>query len=203
MTTFETRDVVRNLWKSMLAWGVLTLILGVVVLVWPGKSILAAAVLFGIYLIASGIAQVVSAFALGLSGGVLLFISGAVSIVLGVFAFRHFYEGWPIVLLAIWIGVGFIFQGVAESALAISNRELPERGWHIFFGVVSIIAGMIVIAWPFDSIVLLAIVVGVSLVVIGIAQIVWALRARKGINSVERGFERLTGGARPPAQPAT
>ena len=203
MTTFETRDVIRNFWKSMLAWGVLTLILGVVVLVWPGKSILAAAVLFGIYLIASGIAQVVLAFTLALSGGVLLFISGALSIVLGVFAFRHFYEGWPIVLLAIWIGVGFIFQGVAESALAISNRELPERGWHIFFGVVSILAGMIVIAWPFDSIVLLAIVAGVSLVVIGIAQIIWALRARKGIKSVERGFERLTGGARHPAEPAT
>ena len=187
MTTFETRDVVRNLWKSMLAWGVLTLILGVVVLVWPGKSILAAAVLFGIYLIASGIAQIVSAFALGLSGGVLLFISGALSIVLGVFAFRHFYEGWPIVLLAIWIGVGFIFQGVAESALAIGNRELPERGWHIFLGVVSILAGMIVIAWPFDSIVVLAIVAGVSLVVIGIVQIVWAFMARKEVSSMERG----------------
>lgn len=203
MTTIEIRDAVRNLWKWMLAWGVLTLILGVVVLVWPGKSILAAAVLFGIYLIASGIAQVASAFALGLPGGVLLFISGALSIVLGVFAFRHFYQGWPIVLLAIWIGVGFIFQGVAESALAISNRELPERGWHIFFGVVSILAGMIVIGWPISSIALLAIVAGVSLVVIGTTQIVWALRARKGVTSVERGFERLTGGARHPAQPAT
>ncbi len=205
MTTIETPPLLRHAWKAMLAWGALTLILGVVVLVWPGKSILVAAVLFGIYLIASGIAQVALAFALAVSGGdrVLLFISGALSIVLGVFAFRHFYEGWPIVLLAIWIGVGFIFQGVAESALAISNRELPERGWHIFFGVVSIVAGMIVIAWPFDSIGLLAIVAGVSLVVIGTAQIVWALRARKGINSVERGFGRLTGGTRHPAQPAT
>lgn len=203
MTNFDTRDVVRNLWKSMLAWGVLTLILGVIVLVWPGKSILAAAVLFGIYLIASGIAQIAAAFALGLSEGVLLFMSGALSIVLGVFAFRHFYAGWPIVLLAIWIGVGFIFQGVAESALAISNQALPERGWHIFSGAVSILAGMIVIAWPLHSIVLLAIVAGVSLVVIGITQIVWALRVRKGISSVERGFERLTGGARHPAQPAT
>lgn len=189
----------------MLAWGVLTLILGVAVLLWPGKSILAAAVLFGIYLVASGLAQVAFAFALDVAGSerVLLFISGALSIVLGVFAFRHFYEGWPLILLAIWIGVGFIFQGVAESALAISNRQLPERGWHIFCGVVSIIAGMVVISWPFDSIVLLTIVAGVSLVVIGVAQIVWAVRARKGINSVERGFEQLTGGARQPAQPAT
>ena len=100
-----------------------------------------------------------------------------------------------ILLLAIWIGVGFIFQGVAESGLAISCRQLPDRGWHIFLGVVSIIAGMVVIAWPFDSIVVLAIVAGVWLVLIGIAQIVWALRARKGINAVERGFERLTDSA--------
>lgn len=59
MTTVETPPQLRHVWKAMLAWGVLTLILGVVVLVWPGKSILAAAVLFGIYLVASGIAQVV------------------------------------------------------------------------------------------------------------------------------------------------
>ena len=100
MTTVETPPLLRHAWKAMLAWGALTLILRVVMLVWPGKSILVAAVLFGIYLIASGIAQVVLAFALAVSGGVLLFISGALSIVLGVFAFRHFYEGWPIVLLA-------------------------------------------------------------------------------------------------------
>jgi uncharacterized membrane protein HdeD (DUF308 family) len=130
------------------------------------------------------------------SGGerVLLFISGALSIVLGVLAFRHFAEGWPILLLAIWIGVAFIFQGVAETALAIGYPQLPERGWHIFSGVLSIIAGMVVMAWPFGSIVMLAIVTGVWLVIIGIAQIVWALRARTGINSVERAFERATTG---------
>lgn len=116
----------------------------------------------------------------------LLFISGALSIVLGVLAFRHFEEGRPILLLAIWIGVVFIFQGVAETALAIGYPQLPERGWHIFLGVLSIIAGMVVMAWPFGSMVMLAIVTGVWLVIIGIAQIVWALRARKGIKSVER-----------------
>lgn len=194
MTTREAPSLFRHVWKSVLAWGVLTLILGVVVLVWPGKSILVAAVLFGIYLLGSGIAQLVFAFTLDVSGGerVLLFISGALSIILGVLAFRHFEQGWPILLLAIWIGVAFIFQGVAETALAISYPQLPERGWHIFLGVLSIIAGMVVMAWPFGSIVTLAIVTGVWLVIIGIAQIVWALRARKGINSVERAFERPT-----------
>jgi uncharacterized membrane protein HdeD (DUF308 family) len=114
-------------------------------------------------------------------------------------AFRHYQEGWPILLLAIWIGVGFIFQGVAESGLAISYRQLPDRPWHIFLGVLSIIAGMVVIAWPFGSIAVLALVTGVCLVIIGIAQIVWSLRARNRIDAVGRGFERLTD--RAPGQP--
>ena len=188
MTTAEAPKLLHQLWKTMLAWGVLTLILGVVVLIWPGKSILVAAVLFGIYLLASGIAQIVFALFLDASGGqrVLLFISGALSIVLGVIAFRHFEEGWPILLLAIWIGVGFIFQGVAEAGLAASFPGLPGRGWHIFLGVLSVIAGIVVMAWPFGSIVMLAIVAGVWLVVIGVTQIIWALSARKEVDSVEK-----------------
>lgn len=192
MTTTETPIFLQHIWKTVLAWGVLTLILGVLVLAWPGKSILVASILFGIYLIGSGIAQGVFAFVVDSSAGerVLLFISGALSIVLGVLAFRHYQAGWPIVLLAIWIGVGFIFQGTAEAGLATNFKALPDRGWHIFLGVVSVIAGMTVIVWPFGSIVVLAMVTGVWLVVIGVAQIVWALRARKGIDSFARQLSR-------------
>jgi uncharacterized membrane protein HdeD (DUF308 family) len=192
MTTFETPDIIRNLWKSMLAWGVLTLIFGVIILAWPGISILAAATLFGVYLAVSGIAQIVSAFAHEVSAGsrVMWFISGALSLVLSVFAFREFSHGSAIWLLAIWIGVGFVFQGTAETVVAISYPELPARGWHIFLGILSIIAGMVVLAWPFDSILVLAVVTGAWLVVIGISQIVWALIARKEVNSVGQRFEK-------------
>ena len=62
MTTIETPSVMRRLWKSTLALGVLTLVVGAAVLVWPGQSIVVAGVLFGVYLLASGIAQVVAAF---------------------------------------------------------------------------------------------------------------------------------------------
>jgi uncharacterized membrane protein HdeD (DUF308 family) len=93
--------------------------------------------LFGAYLIISGIAQMGSAFIFHEFAGsrALLFISGALSLVLGVLAFRYFDVGYPILLLAVWIGVAFIFFGVAEVAVAIS--WLPDRGWHIFLGVIS------------------------------------------------------------------
>ena len=130
MTTTQTRNPLGDLWKTMLAWGVLNVILGAAVLAWPRMTILAAAVLFGAFLVISGIAQVAAAFARDVSAGsrVLLFISGALSVVLGVLAFRHFGEGYAVLLLAIWIGVGFIFQGVAEAVVADQPSTAARAG---------------------------------------------------------------------------
>jgi uncharacterized membrane protein HdeD (DUF308 family) len=197
MTTIETPSVFRHLWKSVLALGVLTLIVGAAVLVWPGQSIVAAGILFGVYLLASGIAQVIAAFTVYSSAAsrVMLFISGASSIVLGVFAFRDFNEGAAVWLLAVWIGVGFIFQGVTETVLAIRFKELPDRGWYIFVGVLSVIAGVVMVGWPISSIVVLSVIAGVWLVVIGTTEIVWVVNARRTAKKVERGIEPLTRGA--------
>ena len=170
-----------HLWKSTLVSGILSLILGILVLAWPGMSILAAAVWFGVYLLLIGIAQVVFAFSLHVTAGsrILLFISGAASLILAVLAFRHFGQGYAVLLLAIWIGVAFVFRGVATTVSAISDPALPGRGWSIFVGVISLLAGIVVIASPFDSIFTLAVVVGAWFVVIGVIEIVSSFGIRK------------------------
>ena len=80
----------------------------------------------------------------------------------------------------------------AQTPLAINHKELPERGWHIFMGVLTLAAGVVVIAWPISSIVVLAIVVGAWLVVIGTTEIVWAVKARKADATVEQAIDTLT-----------
>ncbi|MCV7195410.1 HdeD family acid-resistance protein [Mycobacterium angelicum] len=175
-----------HLWKSTLVSGVLSVVLGVLVLAWPQISVLAAAIAFGVYLVLTGIAQVAFAFALHVSAGsrILLFISGAAALILAVLAFRHF--GNAVLLLAIWIGIGFIFRGVATTVSAISDPTLPGRGWSIFVGLLSLIAGIVVMASPFASIITLAIVVGVWLVVIGVFEIVSAFGIRKASQSLQQ-----------------
>ncbi|WP_156670043.1 MULTISPECIES: HdeD family acid-resistance protein [unclassified Mycobacterium] len=170
-----------HLWKSALLSGILSLALGVLVLAWPGKTILVAAVAFGIYLLISGAAQVFFAFTLHVSAGsrILLFISGAASLILALLAFRHFGQGYAILLLAIWIGIGFIFRGVGTTVSAIQDPLLPGRGWSIFIGVISLLAGIVVLASPLESIVTLALVVGVWFVVIGVFEIVSSFGIRK------------------------
>ncbi len=184
MTTDAPPSLLPHLWKSALISGVLAVILGVLVLVWPGISIVMAAIFFGAYLLVAGIAQVIFAFSLHVSAGgrVLLFISGAASLILAVLAFRHLYDA--ILLLAIWIGVGFIFRGVATTVSAISDPNLPGRGWNMFVGVISLIAGVVVLAWPFGSIATLALVVGIWLVVVGVMEVVSAFGIRQAAKRI-------------------
>jgi uncharacterized membrane protein HdeD (DUF308 family) len=175
-------------WKGKLVAGALTAILGGMVLAWPGPSILVASVLCGVYLLVSGFTEVYLAFTLPRSAAarVLWFITGALSVVMAIFSFRHFGEGYAVLLLSLWIGVGFTFLGVSEVAVAGSLPALPGRFWYIVVGVISMIAGGVVLAWPFDSIVVLDIVSGVWLVVIGVMQIVQAFQIRKDAKKVRQ-----------------
>ena len=175
-------------WKGKLVAGALAAILGGVLLAWPGPSILVVSVLFGVYLLVSGFTEVYMAFTLPRSAParVMWFIAGALSVVMAILSFRHFGEGYAVLLLSLWVGVGFTFLGVSEIAVAASLPALPGRFWYIVTGVISMIAGGVVVAWPFDSIVALDIVSGVWLVLIGLLQIVQAFRIRKDAKNVRR-----------------
>jgi uncharacterized membrane protein HdeD (DUF308 family) len=188
METTAVPKLLPHLWKSTLVSGILALVLGVLVLLLPGDSIVIAAVLFGLYLLITGAAQVIFAFSLHVSAGgrVLLFISGAASLVLAVLCFRHFGEGYAILLLAIWIGVGFIFRGVATSISAISDPHLPGRGWQIFLGAISLLAGIVMIGSPFESLAILTLIVGIWLIVIGVFEIVSSFGIRSASNRVHK-----------------
>ena len=193
METTAVPRLLPNLWKSTLVSGIMALTLGVLVLLLPGDSMFIAAILFGIYLLITGIAQVVVAFSLHVSAGgrVLLFISGAASLVLAILCFRHFGEGYAILLLAIWIGVGFIFRGVATSISAISDPTLPGRGWQIFLGAITLLAGIVMLGSPLESLEILTEIVGIWLIVIGVFEIVSSL----GIRSASKRADKVLTGA--------
>jgi uncharacterized membrane protein HdeD (DUF308 family) len=184
----HTSNLMQGIWTSAILSGLLAVVLGVVILTWPQPSVVATAALFGVYLVVSGIALVVLAFSLPASGGsrFLNFISGVASIALGILAFRHFGEGYAVLLLAIWIATGFIIRGMFVTASAIGVPQFPGRGWAIFFGLITIIAGFVMLAYPFDSIETLALVVGAWLVILGATEVISGLGMRSDVKKVER-----------------
>ena len=188
METSAVPTLLPHLWKATLATGVLAVILGVLVFVRPGAAIIVTAIFFGAYLLVTGIWQVVLAFSLRSTAGgrVLLFISGAASLVLAVLCFIDLQDS--IQLLAIWIGVGFIFRGVATAMSAIGDQSLPGRIWEIIVGILSVIAGIIMITAPLEGLIALTQVTGIILIVLGVAEIVSAFGIRSDANKLKAAF---------------
>jgi uncharacterized membrane protein HdeD (DUF308 family) len=89
---------------------------------------------------------------------------------------------------------------VATAVSAISDQTLPGRGWEIFIGVISLVAGVVMLASPFQSIATLTIVVGIWLIVIGVFEAVSAFGIRKAGKDVAGVREKLTTPA--PTEPA-
>jgi uncharacterized membrane protein HdeD (DUF308 family) len=175
-----------RLWKFAMVWGALSAVLGGLILAWPGASILVASTLFGVYLLLSGFAGVAMSFTLPESAGmkVMLFISGVLSVIMAVLCFRNFGTPYPVLLLSIWIGVSIVVQGFSIVAVAISYQALPARGWYAFLGVLSVIAGAVVLVWPWDSIAVLTLATGAWLVAMGIVEIVWGFQMRSDSKTV-------------------
>jgi uncharacterized membrane protein HdeD (DUF308 family) len=61
---------------------------------------------------------------------------------------------------------------------------LPGRGWAIFFGVITIIAGLIVLAYPYDSLVTLTLVTGIWLIITGVFEIISGFMIRRDRDKV-------------------
>ncbi|MHA6763770.1 DUF308 domain-containing protein [Streptacidiphilus sp. PAMC 29251] len=126
----------------------------------------------------SGVFQLAGAFGSHVPGTMRAvgFVSGALSLLLGLICFRGAAES--ILLLALWIGFGWLLQGVMLTAMAVSTEGLPARGWQTFLGVLTALAGIVLIVSPFGSLTVLAVVSGIALVVLGITEIAHAVQLR-------------------------
>jgi uncharacterized membrane protein HdeD (DUF308 family) len=174
-------------WGWVLTFGIITLLAGLLTVVWPGRTIVVIAVLFGIQLIVAGIFRFVAAFAVDEAAGgtrVLLALLGVLSLIVGLYAVRHLQV--TVAALALLLGIFWIVNGAVETFTALSHRGMPQRGWTIFMGLLGIVAGIVVLVYPGISLLTLALVLGFWLLVYGIMEIVAAFRLRQAGQTATR-----------------
>ncbi len=185
MTTGMRRDPadlvarVGRHWGWLLAFGIITVGIGVAALVWPGRTLVVVAVLFGIQLIVLGIFRFAAAFATDdLTGGtrVLYALLGVLSLIIGLYAVRHILI--TLLALALLLGIFWIVSGAVELFTAVSHREMRNRAWNAVMGIISVLAGIVLLVYPGISLLVLAVVVSVWLLIFGIMQITLAFRIR-------------------------
>ena len=164
-------------WQATVIIGVVTLILGIIVTFHPGGSLNVVAVLLGILAILSGIFHLVRIFGRGEEHRVWSGIVGLAFIVVGVLLIRHLHV--TLALVGLWVGLVWIVQGVTALIAAFAGGTREGRGWWIFFGAISVIAGIVVVSAPVDSLTVLAVLIGIWFIVMGIIEIIGGLMIRR------------------------
>ncbi|HZU61688.1 MAG TPA: DUF308 domain-containing protein [Solirubrobacteraceae bacterium] len=165
--------------------GLLATALGIAAVAWPGVTIGVAVALFAIYCFGNAISQLFAMFTIERSVGrdLLRLLLALIDVAAGVVAVV--YPGMTAEVLTIIVGFWAIFGGSVELTGAFAGRS----GWLGVTGLLTVTAGVVLIAWPSIGAVSLALIFGIYLLSYGITLLVWAARAagRPNLHSKLRG----------------
>jgi uncharacterized membrane protein HdeD (DUF308 family) len=156
--------------------GAATLVIGVVLLFNPVAAAHTLALLIGAALVLGGLLEVAVGWAAGRGWSALVF--GAILAIGGVLA-----AAWPkptLFTVALIIGLSLIVHGGVRVGVALLDREeQPGWGWLVLAGAVNIVAGVLVIAWPQATVLVLSLILGAQIAAFGLLLLVSAFLHRE------------------------
>ncbi|MFI9504113.1 HdeD family acid-resistance protein [Nocardia sp. NPDC052566] len=168
----------RGVRQTVLLAGICSVVLGVVIAVWPDKTIAIAQLLIGLSLVLSGALQMVLGLTARIAPAlrVMAFFSGMVSVTLGVLCLNG---NNSILLLEVWIGLGWVFRGITQATVAVWTDDLPEAGRQELFGLCTLVVGVAIILVEINSLTLLGVVVGLTTIALGATELLTVASVRQ------------------------
>ncbi|WP_244928090.1 DUF308 domain-containing protein [Nocardioides sp. W7] len=177
-------------WGLVLAYGVMTLGIGVVLAAWPDETLKVCAVLVGIQFLVSGVVRIVAAVGTSsLDGGIraLMGLSGALALIVGLLCLRDPLQ--TVVAIGILLGAWWLVSGVIDIIGALVSPVPGRRGWDLTTGLLSVLAGGFLLIYPELSLGVFVLVACLWLFAIGLLAVVAAftLRSARGRHPASAG----------------
>lgn len=166
------RSTINGIRIALAVTGVLALGLGAFLLFSPEKSTVVAAVIFGLYFVVAGAIRLIAGIvAREIPGGwrVLNILLGLLVLVAGVFILRNPEVG--VITLGLLVGLAWIMDGVASLVSTSNDRS---RVASVLLGLLSVIAGIVVLFLPEAALSLLFMVGGIFLMIGGLFGLIAA-----------------------------
>ena len=164
-------------WGWFLLFGIGLLILGIVAIVRSVAATVVSMLFFGwLLLIGSGI-EIVQTIMAGRETGMFQHLAAAV--LFGVVGFLIVWR--PVAsaeILTLLMGAFFLATGLFQI-VAPALTSLPDWGWHVLNGIITLFLGFLVLAqWPVSGLWVIGMFVGIDLLFYGVAWIALALHLR-------------------------
>ncbi|QCR51522.1 hypothetical protein EF914_22065 [Streptomyces sp. WAC05458] len=158
---------------------VATLVPGVLVLVWPEATLHVLAVLVGLYLLLTGVFRFVAVFAREGHERLPGLLLTVLYLLAGVLCLRNPLQ--TIAALSLIVGMVWLVSGILTLYTALVTQNLPHRGLVMGMAVLAVVAGIVVLALPAESARALTRLLGLWLVLLGLAEAVAALGWRSAL----------------------
>jgi uncharacterized membrane protein HdeD (DUF308 family) len=163
----------------LLGSAVTTLVLGVLVLVWPDATLHVLAVLIGLHLLVTGTFRFVDVFARTGHERLPGLLLAVLYILAGVLCLRNPLQ--TINALSLIVGAVWLVSGILTLYTALAAEDLPHRGVVLGAAVLGIVAGVVVLALPAESARALTRLLGLWLILLGLGEAMVALAWRAAL----------------------
>ncbi len=175
-TTSFDKEAVNGIRTALGISGVLAVIVGVLILVWPGKTAMVITAMIAIYAIAAGLAYAGLGIFSKTKGGwsrIGHLLLGLLYIAAGIVAFINL--GMATAWLAVFVGILVGIMWIVEGVVALSTLgDAASKGWAVAFAILSIIAGVLLFLSPVWGALVLWWMLGISAIALGVVNIIRA-----------------------------
>jgi uncharacterized membrane protein HdeD (DUF308 family) len=172
-TQDEASEAAR-LWWLLLAGGLVTLVVGVLLLIWPSRTLATVAVIVGIYLLIAAVIEIGLAFSQQPDSRTGALLRGALAGIAGLIVIRNPGASTQVVALA--VGIVLVVGGVMK--LVVLGTAVDGRGWLVLEALIDLAIGVIMVAWPKFGASSLAVVLGIALIARGLLEALGAFALR-------------------------
>ena len=174
-------DMDRQIRKSFSTTGILLLLIGAIAILLPQAVSIVLSIFIGSLLILSGLVVAYGTWT-GYRVSGLAWLKPFVLIVIGLLI--AFNPAAVAATLGLLLVIYFLLTGFASISFALDLRPRGGWGWMMLNGLLSITLAIIFLAgWPFSSVALIGILVGISFVFDGISL----LAVSRAMNTQTRG----------------
>jgi uncharacterized membrane protein HdeD (DUF308 family) len=175
----ESTDVMnRRSGGVVIVVGVLSIVAGVLAIVYPDLTLLALALIAGINLLLLGALGLVDAISSDDDAGITRVLSGVLGllgVIAGLVVMRR--PGESLLAIILILGVWFVVSGVVDAIRAL---VVPgDRAFRLLVAVFDLVLGGLILALPDVSLKTMALLAGIAFIVRGVFAIVVGLRLRR------------------------
>ncbi|WKY55860.1 DUF308 domain-containing protein [Nocardia seriolae] len=155
-----------------------SVILGVVLAVWPDKSVTVAGILYGLVLVASAAVQLIVAFGAHVGTALKVLEVASAIIALGLAAWS-FNSGESVAFLALWIGMGWAVRGIVQAIVGVWSEQFAGAGRQEVVGLITLVLGVVIAVVPFTTMPALSFSVGLFTIALGVSEIGLGARSER------------------------